>query len=106
MTIFAMQPGWMGAQPYAHGVKRVEDAVSLPQNAGDEVTEAIDMASAETHPTDETRFSAAGEMLAVELDGESVRWEKIAALRAWIAAGKYRIPSEAIAEKMMNAMRR
>jgi len=42
----------------------------------------------------------------VELDGSEVRWQKIAGLRKRIAAGTYRVPAEAIAEKMMDAMRR
>jgi anti-sigma28 factor (negative regulator of flagellin synthesis) len=80
------------------------DLVETKQGRWDRVADAVSPAAAEME--DEAHVSAPVGLLAVEVDGSAVRWEKIARLREQIAAGTYHVPSLEVAGRMMDAMMR
>jgi flagellar biosynthesis anti-sigma factor FlgM len=96
MTILAMPPIWNEPHSYSN------DTTPERLVSGDAVVEAVEPVT--VGAGDDAQLSAAGELLSVEMDGSAVRWEKIARLREQIAAGTYRVSSQEIAGKMIDAM--
>jgi len=53
---------------------------------------------------DRATLSGAGAAAALQAADDSVRLDKVAEVKAAIAAGTYRVPAEAVAARLVNAM--
>jgi flagellar biosynthesis anti-sigma factor FlgM len=100
-----IRPVGVRSQPYVDATTQVRDRLSegtATRQIEDAVANVIDVVSR----GDDATLSAAAEILAVEVDGPAVRWDRISALREKIASGTYRVDSLDLAEKMMEGMTR
>jgi flagellar biosynthesis anti-sigma factor FlgM len=54
--------------------------------------------------TDRATLSSMGNQAAQEASGEGIRTEKVAAVQAALASGRYSVPSSAVATKVVDSM--
>jgi len=101
----AIRPIGMRSHPYVEAATQVRDRLNegtTTKTSGDAVADVIDVLPR----SDEATLSVAGELLAVEVDGPAVRWDRIAGLRERISAGTYRVDALELAGAMMEGMMR
>jgi negative regulator of flagellin synthesis FlgM len=61
-------------------------------------------AAGSSFDSDRATLSSAGNEMAQDVSGDSVRTDKVATVQAALAAGTYNVPASAVASKLVDAM--
>jgi negative regulator of flagellin synthesis FlgM len=99
---------------YANGIGNPQEAISsisspltTPTVLGAASSGKADKAvvsSSNVQHADQATVSSTASLVARALDGSDARSEKVASLRQAIAAGNYNVPSDAVADKIIQTM--